>query len=273
MARGLGDVLHHFLPEAGEASEASEAPAEGAYAPEAAPGEIARPAPGALPCLSVPLEPGDVVHAALVWNLAVEAARGGARAALVTPFEADEALWPSPGRGPLGAEVVPSPAPEPAAVAAAAREVAVARAGGRPGLVLVPVPPEALDKGADLGPLLRWTLLLTTPEPSGLQEAFGRAERLLAAAPGARVGVTVHGVRSVAEARRTFERLAAAVEGRLGAELLSYGLCLDELDVYRAIVRRCPVGVERPGSRAARALADVARLLVADAGAGEAAAR
>lgn len=258
MARGLGDVLHHFLPE----PEGSAA----AGASSAAPGGSARPAPGALPCVAVPLGAGEVVRAALVWNLAVETARRGAHAAVVAPLDADEALWPPPGRGPLGAECVATLAREPAELAVAAREVALERGGGRPGLVLVPVPPEALEKGADLGPLLRWTLLFTTPEPRDLQAAFARAERLLAAAPGARVGITVHGVRSVAEARRTFRRLAAAVEARLGCELLSYGLCLDELDVYRAIVGRRAVGVERPNSRAARALADVARLLGEDAG-------
>lgn len=260
MARGLDDVLHHFLPEP-EASAAA-----GECARTEAPGEAARPAPGALPCLAVPLAEGEVVRAALVWNLAVETARRGEQAAVVAPLDADEALWPAPGRGPLGAECVASLAREPVELAAAAREVAVERGGGRPGLVLVPVPPDAIEKGADLGPLLRWTLLFTTPEPRELQAAYARAERLLAAAPGARVGVTVHGVRSVDEARRTFERLAAAVEAHLGAECLSYGLCLDELDVYRAIVGRRAVGMERPASRAARSLADVARLLAEDAG-------
>ena len=73
--------------------------------------------------------------------------------------------------------------------------------------------------------------------------------------------MTVHGVRSIEEARWTFLELAASCEQELGRPLTSYGLLLDDLDVYRGIVERRAVGLCRPRSRAARALRDVARLL------------
>jgi hypothetical protein len=79
------------------------------------------------------------------------------------------------------------------------------------------------------------------------------------------VGVTIHGVRSIDEARGAFYALVSALEPELRERLVSYGLLLDDLDVYRAIVNRRPVGVIHPQSRAARALADVARLLLSDA--------
>jgi hypothetical protein len=79
------------------------------------------------------------------------------------------------------------------------------------------------------------------------------------------VGVTIHGVRSIDEARRAFDALVSALEPELRQRLVSYGLLLDDLDVYRAIVNRRPIGVVHPQSRAARALADVARLLLGDA--------
>jgi MinD-like ATPase involved in chromosome partitioning or flagellar assembly len=79
------------------------------------------------------------------------------------------------------------------------------------------------------------------------------------------VGVTIHGVRSIDEARDAFHALVSALEPELRERLVSYGLLLDDLDVYRAIVNRRPVGVIHPQSRAARALADVARLLLGDA--------
>jgi MinD-like ATPase involved in chromosome partitioning or flagellar assembly len=50
----------------------------------------------------------------------------------------------------------------------------------------------------------------------------------------------------------------------LSAKLLSYGLLVDDLHVYRAIVSGRPVGLEHPQSPAARALRDVARLLLED---------
>ena len=77
--------------------------------------------------------------------------------------------------------------------------------------------------------------------------------------------MTIHGVRSIDEARGAFDTLSSALEPELRQRLVSYGLLLDDLDVYRAIVNRRPIGVIHPQSRAARALADVARLLLSDA--------
>ena len=133
------------------------------------------------------------------------------------------------------------------------------------GIVLVQVPPGWLDQAAGGDPLLRWTLLFTAPEPRELEETLALARRLFAAAPGAQVGVTIHGVGGIEEARAAFDALFSALEPELRDGLVSYGLLLDDLDVYRAIVSRRPIGVIRPQSRAARALADVARLLLGDA--------
>jgi hypothetical protein len=138
------------------------------------------------------------------------------------------------------------------------------------GLVLVQVPPHWIAKETGGEPLLRWTLLFSAPERRELEQARTLARRLLLAVPGARVGVTIHGVSSIDEARRAFDALAMALEPELRPGLVSYGLLLDDLDVYRAIVNRRPIGLIRPQSRAARALADVARLLLGDAGIPEA---
>jgi MinD-like ATPase involved in chromosome partitioning or flagellar assembly len=45
----------------------------------------------------------------------------------------------------------------------------------------------------------------------------------------------------------------------------SYGLLVDALHVYRAIVAQRPIGLAHPQSPAARALRDVAQLLLTDA--------
>ncbi len=248
MARELGDVLHYFLDEDGE---------------ERVPRERA-----ALPLLTVPLGERDVVRAAFVWNLAVEIARTGASATVIACHtDGTEALWPAPGAGPAGTELVLCGARDAAELAETAREIAGARARGRakPGLVLVCVPSEWLADGAPPRGLPRWSLLFATPDPRELRASQALAERLLRASPDARVGVTVHGVASIAEARSAFERLAAETERELGRGLLSYGLLLDDLSVYRAIVSLRPIGLAHPQSRGARALADVARLLMEDA--------
>ncbi len=253
MARELGDVLHYFIPD-----------------DEAPPPPEPLPEPGGSPLaiVAVPVDESDVVRAAFVWNLAVEMGRLGAAATVIAPGdEANESLWPQPGRGPLGTEFLPTFVPDLPRLASRALEVAISRGAEcrSGGMVLVQVPPRWLDKAADGDPLLRWTLLFSAPEPRELEETYALARRLFFAAPGARVGVTIHGVRSIDEARGAFDALVSALEPELRERLVSYGLLLDDLDVYRAIVNRRPIGVIHPQSRAARALADVARLLLSDA--------
>ena len=57
-----------------------------------------------------------------------------------------------------------------------------------------------------------------------------------------------------------FNRVALYYELVEGRDLV-----VDDLHVYRAIVSRRPIGIEHPQSRAARALRDVARLVLDDA--------
>lgn len=259
MARNLGDVLDYFLP-----------PSPGARAAvrrEEVERPAAHPRPAALPIVALPIGDRDVLRAAFAWNLTVELARSGARATLLAPAEAEPSpLWPEPGGGPLGSELVLVGARRLADLNRAALDVAVARAADSPegGAVLVRVPPAWLAEGEGRA-LLRWVLLLSSSDPRDLLEAYGLAKRVLAASPESRVGVTVHGVRRVAEAERAFGHLADVAARRLGRRLVSYGLLVDDLHVYRAIVSRRPIGLEHPQSRAARALGDVARLLLEDA--------
>jgi hypothetical protein len=131
--RDLGDVLHYFFR-------------EDAGRPAAAPAAPVPPAPAtpraALPVIATPLSERDVVRAALLWNLAVEVARQGASASVVAPAQGDSsALWPEPGRGPLGAELVLTFADDLAGLARSAFEVAAhAGASGPPGSPRPPTP-------------------------------------------------------------------------------------------------------------------------------------
>jgi hypothetical protein len=256
VARGLGDVLHYFLPEA----ESGVARAPAALA-------AARLDAAALPIVALPVAERDVLRAALAWNLTVEIARLGAAATLLAPKACDGSLlWPEPGRGPVGAELVQSPAQDLGSLYRDAADVAVARAaepGG--GLVLACVPPLWLRACGDGAPLLRWALLFATPDARDLLETYALAKLLLRRRPDATVGITIHGVRRVAEAERAFQRLAGVAQRHLGRAPRSYGLLVDDLHVYRAIVARRPIGLEHPQAPAARALRDVARLLLDDA--------
>jgi hypothetical protein len=140
------------------------------------------------------------------------------------------------------------------------------RDGLREGMLrLAAVPAEWIGAPGPTGGLLAWTLLFATPDPAGLEAAGWLAERVAQADATAEVGVTLHGVESVEEARVAFERMAGRFEAAAGRGLRSYGLLLDDLLVYRGAVERRPVVLSHPQSLASRALADVARLLLADA--------
>ena len=252
MPRDLSDVIHHFLPEDPVGGVGSSRPAR----------------PAALPIVATPIGERDVVRAAYAWNLAVEMARRGASATLVAPADAEPSpLWPEPGRGPVGAEVVLCDAGDFGALNRAALDIAVNRAAdcSDGGVVLVSVPPAWFENANDGRALLRWVLLFTAAESREMLETYSLAKRIVHANPDARVGVTVHGVRRVAEAERAFDHIADVARRHLSFPLTSYGLLVDDLHVYRAIVSRRPIGLEHPQSRAARALRDVARLLLEDA--------
>lgn len=242
MARTLDDVVHYLLPEERE------------------------PGPGAA-LVAVPVAPRDVARQALLWNLAVEIARQGVPAALVVPRPEGCAPWPAAGRGPLGVEVVECDPPALPALADAARDAA-SRAASRSAeapLVLVAVPLAGLCKGADAGPLLRRVLLLTRPDERELVETWAALDAIAEQSQGVEIGACVFGVRSLADARRTFEGLAALAELELERTLTSYGVLIDDIHLSRSIVSQRPIALAQPGSPAARALTDVAALLLADA--------
>jgi len=238
--RDLADVLHYFLEDTPQPAPPQET------------GEV---------LLALAAAPSDVLRSAFAWNLTVELARSGTPATLVAPkSNGSEASWPDPQHAPPDTRLIEAPAADLASLGPVVESVA---AGGPGRLVLVAVPPDWLC-GAARPAWLRWLLLFTTPEASDIARTAQIARRVVASG-NTRVGVTVHGVHGVAEAQRTFLDLARQTQQAERPALLSYGLIVDDLDVYRAIVRRSAVAVEQPHSRAARALRDVAHWIRQDA--------
>jgi hypothetical protein len=240
MPRDLGDVLHLFAPELGEA------------APERAP---------ILPLVGAPMATPDPAPLALLRNLAVETARLGARVGLVAP----EGLETGRVEPTLLGVASERTASVPGELARAAERALLAAPRFERRFVFAPYPAAWLAKAAELGALLPWTLVFVRPDESSLAEARAALEAVATQAPTARLGVSVHGVRTCAEARDCFEHLALHVERRFGATLTSYGLLVDDVRLSRSIVTGRPVSLTSPHSAAARALADVASLLLADA--------
>ena len=282
MPRDLADVLHYFLPESPsecppdlEAEPEPDLEADREGTPPASPASASPSLPN-LPILGIPIGDREIVPAALLWNLAVETARlGGASIVLAPALDRGSPVWPEPGDGPLGTELHVCDAESlqelhGSAVELAHRAYAMRR--GR-GLVFVRIPIQWLEAastdeeeraGSEAQPF-RWLLLLSAARPRNLREALGLAVTLLESNPELELGVTIHGVQSVEQARQAFDRLNGRIEEDLGRSLSSYGLLVDDLDVYRAIAAQKPIGLAHPQAPATRALMDVARLLDEDA--------
>jgi MinD-like ATPase involved in chromosome partitioning or flagellar assembly len=208
------------------------------------------------------------LRAAFAWNLAVEIARLGGDATLLAPAETGgSALWPAPGRGPIGARLSFTGATNLPELNRAALDLAVSRAADAAdgGVILTRVPPSWMHQTMGNQTLLRWVLLFASPDSNNLQEAYALTKRLAQLGSKTRIGVTIHGAQKVSEAERAFRKLAGTALNHLHHSVVSYGLLVDDLHVYRAIVAQRPIGLEHPQSRAARALRDVARMLLDDA--------
>lgn len=239
MARDLGEVLHYFLDDTTAAMPA-------------------RPR-----TVAVALGRRDVLRAAFTWNLAVELAQSGLSTAVVTPPPASsDALWPEPSEA-SGASRRIADGDGAEALGRAVRDTWRSATQARPDLVLVAAP-RALLAASPTPAWARWLLLFATPDPRERAATLAWLRGLPGEEEGLRVGVTMHGVRSIAEARSSFLALAEESERDRGRRLWSYGLLVDDLDVYRAVTARAAISEARPTCRAARALRDVAACIRAD---------
>ena len=238
MARELADVLHHFLGDALPGARLDSA------------------------SLALLAEPDDALAVGVVWNLAHELARLGMNVAWVSSLT-DEELLPQ-GTTPNLMRLL-SPAKELRDLLLAAAEASAKLAAAHaPGLVLLRVPPAWIEPGAAAQRLLGWTLQLVGPDSLARERALRLAERVRHSQPAARLGVALHDVRSVHEARHAFAALDRTFALRCEASLTSYGLLLDDAAVYRSLLARRPLAQLQPETRAASALADMARLLRGD---------
>lgn len=297
MPRDLSDVLHYFLPElertpdspagvdsgrgrlAGDRASGT-AGARGVATTTASvraasarrrvpwPGEAPATPPPPLSVLCVPIGERDLVHAAFTWSLAVETARQGGSVVVVAPEDDRHSpLWSGPPSGAPEPELVYCRADSLADLRQTAMDLAAerSRSARQGGIVFTRIPPRWLDEGGDRRDSIRWILMFSSPRREDATATFERIERLVKDRPGLEIGVTIHGVRRIAEAREAFDELARRCEERLGLALASYGLLTDDLDIYRSIAAGRSIGETHPDSPAARALADVARLIYEDA--------
>lgn len=118
-----------------------------------------------------------------------------------------------------------------------------------------------IDTGAGLNPtvlnFLRASddiILVTTPEPTALTDAYGLLKALRVAPGDIQVSVMVNKVHTEAEARATYERLEVAVQKFLRGSLILLGWVYDDPLVGRAVMKQEPLGILFPESPAYRCI-------------------
>lgn len=128
-----------------------------------------------------------------------------------------------------------------------------------------------IDTAAGLTPeIIRYgeeadsVLVVTTPEPTAVMDAYAMIKVLGVSAPGQRVEVVINSVRSVREGEETSAKLRAAVRHFLGRELPCAAIIPRDEHAGEAIRRQEPLVNAFPRSAAALSLQSLGHALMHD---------
>ncbi len=122
-----------------------------------------------------------------------------------------------------------------------------------------------IDTGAGISPTVINFLqaaddiiLITTPEPTSLTDAYGLLKVLYEDREQATVNVVVNRVRAERDGQETFNRLSMAVRKFLNGSVRSLGWIYDDSNVFQAVMRQEPIGLSYPDTKAYRCIEWVA---------------
>lgn len=104
-------------------------------------------------------------------------------------------------------------------------------------------------------------LIVTTPEPTSMLDAYGTVKLLAREAPDCELHLVVNMARSAKEARNTLWRITASAESFIGNHLDEDGFILYDPVVGDAVRRRMPFLLMQPDGEAAASIRTIARLL------------
>ncbi|MGB2987071.1 MAG: MinD/ParA family protein [Phycisphaerae bacterium] len=104
-------------------------------------------------------------------------------------------------------------------------------------------------------------LVVTTPEPTALTDAYAMIKALHREGGKARVSLIVNMVNSRAEATAAYERIAGVARRFLDYSVADFGYMLHDTSVELAVQARCPFVIRYPGSNASACIAAMANEL------------
>ena len=102
-------------------------------------------------------------------------------------------------------------------------------------------------------------LVVTTPQPTALTDAYAMVKTLRSEAPAVQLGLLVNMVHSRAEATEAFQRLASVARRFLNYSVADSGYMLHDTSVELAVQQRCPFVVRYPASNASACMAAMAQ--------------
>ncbi|CAB3392480.1 MULTISPECIES: MinD/ParA family protein [Kyrpidia] len=105
-------------------------------------------------------------------------------------------------------------------------------------------------------------LLVTTPEPTALADAYALIKVLVRRSLSARIRIVVNRCRTFSEGIQTFQRLVQVSKTFLSFEPGAMGYILEDPAVGRAVFRQTPFLLSAPDSRAAQCVRQIARRLM-----------
>ncbi len=108
-------------------------------------------------------------------------------------------------------------------------------------------------------------LLVTTPEPTAIFDAYAAIKVLYQAHRVSTVELLVNGVTSRNDGKRTYRRLLSVVEAHLPVNLVYFGALEDDDRVRRSVHQRVPTTIAYPHSAYARSVRRVADRLLGSA--------
>ena len=100
--------------------------------------------------------------------------------------------------------------------------------------------------------LAEHVILVTSLDPAALVDAYALAKVLWKAAPAARIGLVVNGVRDGVEGRLAFRQIDLAAERFLGHRLTYFGFIPEDLSIREATTLQRPVVEHLPQAPASR---------------------
>ena len=101
-------------------------------------------------------------------------------------------------------------------------------------------------------------ILVTTPEPTAIMDAYALIKTMSGEYPGSRVKLVVNNADTMREAEYTMKKIIEVVSTYLKIDIERFGCVLRDPAVSKAVRGQCPLIISQPKSAAAGSIREIA---------------